>query len=290
MFDLKTSQSANRTVKYYTGLSAVQVIAVNPTHDELKKITENDNIPVQLATYERRTNQFTDTEEFPVTFWFRNQDGATFPYTVNVSKSEVKSANGKMKFINNYGKISSYVNELDDISLNPKMSWFSTKLVKPVLRGEEDIYTLLKQLFRYDEKESGWMEQMLTNNLTSDKLFNEDKQAWAALREFLAMTSENCVVMPLVVKTYTDANGVERMRQEVLFNTELIFRTTTCKVTDYMLDKFIAVDTAYQARTGKTLSKNYYTHSYQEFNKESCIGNAPTEVLQQPSTDLDWLS
>jgi hypothetical protein len=290
MFNLKTSQSANRTVKYFTGLSALQVVAVNPTHEELKKITENDNIPIQLATYERRTNQFTDSEEFPVTFWFRNQDGATFPYTINVSKGEVKSANGKMKFINNYGKISSFVNELDDITLNPKMSWYSTTMVKPVLRGEEDIYTLLKQLFRYDEKESGWIEQMLANNLTADKLFSEDKQAWAALREFITVTADNCVVMPLTVKVYTDANGVERMRQEVLFNTELIFRTVTCKVTDYMLDKFIAVDTAYQARTGKTLSKNYYTHSYQEFNKENCIGNAPASVLQQPNTDLDWLS
>ena len=289
MFNLTVSQASTKSISLYTGLSPVQVVAINPSHDDLKVITGNNNIPEQLSVYTKRVNQFTGNEELPLTLWFRTPEGATFPYTINISDKKVTSKNGKVKLINNYGKISAYVDSVKSIQDNPKMSWFSTTLTRDLTIGEEDLFTLMKQLLRYDEGSAGWLEQMESNYLSGEKLFDGDKRAWNAIREFFNMVKDNCVIMPLVVKSYNDANGTERFRQEILFNSELIFRTVTCSVTDGMTDKFIAVDNSYQSRVGKAISNKYYTYLFQEFKKEDCIAMAPSSPVSTPSADLDWL-
>jgi hypothetical protein len=281
MFDLKVSAASSKSIALYTGLSPVQVVAINPTHEELKVITSNNSIPEQLAVYSKRTNQFTQTEEMPLTIWFKTSEGATFPYTLNMTDKKITSKNGKVKFINDYGKISAYVDNISSISDNPKMKWFSTSTVRELTGGEDDLFTLMKQLLRYDEGSSGWLEQMNANYLTGEKLFDGDRRAWSAIRGFFDMVKDNCVVMPLVVKSYNDANGTERFRQEVLFNQDLIFRTVTCSITDGMTDKFIAVDNTYQIRMDKPITNKYYTYIFQEFKKEDCISAAPATVVPQ---------
>lgn len=289
-FTLKQSTSSNRTVNYYTGLSPVQVLAINPTHEQLKTITGNDNIPEVLANYEIRENKFTQKDEMPLVFWFKTPEEAIFSFTVNISKQPVMSKNGKTKFINDYGKISSFVENIEAITENPKMKWYSTSTVKQLTQGEELLYTILKQLFRYDESEAGWLSQMQENHLTSEALFNGDKRAWVALNGFLALVVDNCVVVPLTVKESTTSEGNVRLRQEVLLNTDLIFRTVTCKVTDSMVDKFVQVDNEYQSRTGMNITKNYYTHTFQAFDREKCVGNAPSETVTPAAENhLSWL-
>lgn len=275
-FNLNKSVSSNNNIKFYTGLTSVKVLGVNPTHEQLKEITGNENIPASFCNYQERTNQFAQIQEFPITIWFKAGD-SVFPQTINVGREKAMSKNGKFKIINNYGKISSFISSIEELQNNPKMQWFSTTSWKPLLVGEEMLYTLMKQLYKYDEGSEGWLDNMVTNNIVADKLFNG--QGIDALRTFLLeYCKDQEIIMLLTVKKRILEDNKEKLQQELVMNSDLIFRTVTGQVTDTMLDKVKTVDNDLQTRTGKFISKNEYTYDFQEFNSDNSVNKAPDSV------------
>ena len=282
-FNLSQSTSSNRTVEYFTGLTAVSVVGVNPTHEELKVITGNDNIPASFCDYKQRENQFLKIQEFPITVWFK-VGNATFPQTINVGKESVSSRNGKVKFINNYGKISSFIGSLDDIKNNPKMAWFSTSVTKPVLVGEEILYSLMKQLYRYDETSDGWLDNMVSNNITADKLV--DGVGIKELRNFFNLCKDNQLVMLLTVKKRLTSDGKERLQQEVVMNPDLMFRTVTGQVTDSMLEKVKQLDADYLLRVGKPISNNEYSYEFGPYSENNVVNKTPKNIVSSGVDDF----
>jgi len=276
--ELTRSTSNTNGIKYFTGLAPVSLLAINPTHDELKTITDNPNIPESLCNYDVRYNTLMERDEKPLMLWFKHEDSSPFPVSLSVANSPVMSKNGKVKFINGYGKISSYVTSIDDISNNPRMSWFSTSNVKQLLQGEEELYTILKQLYRIDETKEEWLKFVIENNLTADKLFAGNKQAFDALKSFVDSCKDSCVVGLLIVKK-SESDGKEKLRQELLINTDLLFRTTTCQVTDTMLTKLQQVESSAKSRDVE-ITKRLYTHKFQEFSEADCVNSAPSSVIQ----------
>jgi hypothetical protein len=260
-------------INFFTGLAPVSLVAINPTHNELKELTSNENIPEALCNYDPRENKFTQKMEKPLVLWFKHKDSSPFPMTINISNSPVMSKNGKIKVINGFGKISSYVDNVESIANNPKMSWFSTNKTKQLLQGEEELYTVLKQLYRLDETKEEWLDYVLTHNLTADALYNDNKLAMNTLKEFVANCKDYCIVALLVIKK-SESDGKERLRQELVLNPDIIFRTTTCSITDTMFTKLLQVEKQ-QKDAGYELTKKLYTHKFQEFNEADCVNNAP---------------
>jgi hypothetical protein len=143
----------------------------------------------------------------------------------------------------------------------------------------------MKQLYRYDESSEGWLENMLSNNITADKLFSG-----AGIKElkqfFLEYCKDNELIMLLTVKKRVLDDGKEKLQQELVMNPDIIFRTVTGQVTDMMLDKIEAVDKELQERTAKYISKNDYTYKYQEYDASTSVNKAPDSAVSDDVFDF----
>lgn len=136
---------------YYTGVNNFDVIAVNPTKDELGKIYGRDvdydpeytgTTNVSDAAGEREVNQIR------IDFYLRNEaDKVNVKASFYLSDTYHKSATGKLKVINDFGN-TTWLTEADVKGGNApeNMSWYNMSGVKVAKRGEEEIIDFLKNL------------------------------------------------------------------------------------------------------------------------------------------------
>ena len=98
---IKSNESTQEVVgggiKMYSGLSNFNVIAVNPTMDELHKLG------IMVKTDPNYYVEFSGEEYFKITFWVKNEDLTTRLEVLLNSKPRV-SQSGKNQWINNIGQ------------------------------------------------------------------------------------------------------------------------------------------------------------------------------------------
>lgn len=136
---------------YYTGVNNFDVIAVNPTKDELGKIYGRDvdydpeyvgTTNVSDAGGEREVNQVR------IDFYLRNEaDKINVKASFYLADTYHKSATGKLKVINDFGN-TTWLTETDvkGGTAPDNMGWYNMSGVKVAKRGEEEIIDFLKNL------------------------------------------------------------------------------------------------------------------------------------------------
>lgn len=125
--------------KLYTGVCTVDVIAINPTRQELAKLYNKEDVvePNYITVHEDgykklRLDVFVKNDEINLsskfTIWLEDRD--------NVSLS------GKFQFINEKGQ-NIYADSIEAIVANPNLLWFDVKTARKAKVGEVDLYEFL---------------------------------------------------------------------------------------------------------------------------------------------------
>lgn len=131
---IKSNQSTEEVVgggiQLYSGLSNFNVIAVNPTLDELHELG------IMLKSEPNYYVEFSGKEYFKLTFWIKNED-LTTRFEILMNAEPRVSQSGKHQWLNNAGQ-STWSNDA------PTYDWWKTEGTRHAFTGEETLINFAK--------------------------------------------------------------------------------------------------------------------------------------------------
>ena len=131
---IKSNQSTEEVVgggiQLYSGLSNFNVIAVNPTLDELHELG------IMLKSEPNYYVEFSGKEYFKLTFWIKNED-LTTRFEILMNAEPRVSQSGKHQWLNNAGQ-STWSNNA------PTYDWWKTEGTRHAFTGEETLINFAK--------------------------------------------------------------------------------------------------------------------------------------------------
>lgn len=131
---IKSNQSTEEVVgggiQLYSGLSNFNVIAVNPTLDELHELG------IMLKSEPNYYVEFSGKEYFKLTFWIKNED-LTTRFEILMNGNPRVSQSGKNQWLNNAGQ-STWSNDA------PTYDWWKTEGTRHAFTGEETLINFAK--------------------------------------------------------------------------------------------------------------------------------------------------
>lgn len=131
---IKSNQSTEEVVgggiQLYSGLSNFNVIAVNPTLDELHELG------IMLKSEPNYYVEFSGKEYFKLTFWIKNED-LTTRFEILMNAEPRVSQSGKNQWLNNAGQ-STWSNNA------PTYDWWKTEGSRHAFTGEETLINFAK--------------------------------------------------------------------------------------------------------------------------------------------------
>lgn len=125
-----TQEVTGGGIKLYSGLSNFNVIAVNPTLDELHELG------IMLKSEPNYYVEFSGEEYFKLTFWIKNED-LTTRFEILMNSNPRVSQSGKHQWLNNAGQST----WSDDA---PTYDWWKTEGTRHALNGEETLINFVK--------------------------------------------------------------------------------------------------------------------------------------------------
>lgn len=125
-----TQEVTGGGIKLYSGLSNFNVIAVNPTLDELHELG------IMLKSEPNYYVEFSGEEYFKLTFWIKNED-LTTRFEILMNSNPRVSQSGKHQWLNNAGQST----WSDDA---PTYDWWKTEGSRHALTGEETLINFVK--------------------------------------------------------------------------------------------------------------------------------------------------
>lgn len=135
---LKGKEKEVRSYQKYVGLFNANVIAVNPTKDELGTLL---GTTIEKEPEYEGSNNETGAKRVTVSFWLKEETvGNLFNVRFNIEDTVVESKTGKTQFINNIGNTSYAV----DKSTIPSFITDNGREVRPAKKGEELLYKFLR--------------------------------------------------------------------------------------------------------------------------------------------------
>lgn len=125
-----TQEVTGGGIKLYSGLSNFNVIAVNPTLDELHELG------IMLKSEPNYYVEFSGEEYFKLTFWIKNED-LTTRFEILMNSNPRVSQSGKHQWLNNAGQST----WSDDA---PTYDWWKTEGTRHAFTGEETLINFVK--------------------------------------------------------------------------------------------------------------------------------------------------
>lgn len=259
----------------YTGLGVLKVLTVNPTGDEYEKITGH-KLPFDLKYDELKDSK--DRTIRKLRFLCKNVKMDFYVFvdffigTVPITDKTGK----KFKFIDRLGRISYFIDDLQNIS--PKFE-FDQASARKLYLGEDVLTVFLQRLAGYDsrQKDANWIQDMKNLGLSYDNIY---KYKLDPLKALLTEFADNdwYVTMLLVVNTVekdTEKGKEIKNYQAVEINENIIYShqrldpTEELEASNWAIQKLIAYEAAQKAE-GRAVTKNWYSITLQIFNKEQC--------------------
>lgn len=127
-----TQEVVGSGIKMYSGLSNFNVIAVNPTMDELHKLG------IMVKSEPNYFVEFGGEENFKLTFWVKNED-LTTNFSIFMRPEARVSEKGKNQWINNLGQTAWHTSMPSEI-----YDWWKPEGGKKALKGEETLVEFAK--------------------------------------------------------------------------------------------------------------------------------------------------
>lgn len=189
--------------KLYTGVENFRVVAVNPTHEELKAIYgDNAKEPTYVTT-----NDDGDTQVL-LNFFLDNiaeegEDSIKTNLSFYVVKTNRVSSKGTVEVINDYGT-SAWMNP--DMTVPANMSWYNTEGMRKAYKGEPALIEMLKNLLNLPSLKAATEAGNPANAKASlsDSDWNTIFNGNFSVFQSLIKSTENKIGVLLGVKTVDD--------------------------------------------------------------------------------------
>lgn len=135
---LKGKEKEQRNYSKYVGLFNANVVAVNPTKDQLSKLL---GATIEKDLEYTGVNSDTGAKKLTLSFWLKEETTSNlFNVRFNLEDTIVVSKTGKTQFINTIGT-TSYA---DNINQVPTFLTDNGRTVRPAKKGEELMYKFLR--------------------------------------------------------------------------------------------------------------------------------------------------
>lgn len=238
--NLETRSSAPSAKKLYTGIAPIKIVAVNPTRKQIAELYDIDEEKVKEPNY------FTDSST-RLDFWYKNHDSINTPllgkFALFVSNQVRSSQSGKIQYIDDHSKTCWADNISDLAEANTRLSEYSKlnlKNVRECMRGEDDLYTLMKAYGNVDVNKNPFMlddfSQLVKGNVSE-------------LREFFNHFNRLDGGVKVLM-------GVKEGQYQDVWNA--LFLSLHAKISDYVKGKINHPSYGYQNYIGGSLNLTEY--------------------------------
>lgn len=166
LYNVKPREVKER--EQYTGVIPMKVVAINPSHEELKELLNTDkiNAPVYVSDNKTRLDIWVQNKELDIltkmNIWLEN-------------KTRVAVSSGNTLWINQFNQ-STWAPSLEDLAARQNMNWFDKATARECKIGEDTLYNFIVALINADTSEGGIIipefNDILSGNVDSlKKLF-----------------------------------------------------------------------------------------------------------------------
>lgn len=275
-----SNTSSTPAPKFFTGLTSFTVLGVNPTKEEIESYLGREyklNVNYDIAEVNNRSVR-------PIEIWLKDTGGFmdAVPMRFYVSTEDDIAATGSIRFVNDRG-LFTYGKSREMLEQNPNMNWFHQHSFRGAKVGENELYTFMQRLMRYDSfsAEASFMEDAIKGGMTIDDIYNN---RLTGLRKFFDWCNSNdnkIVAIAAVRSTSKMVNDEPRVyyNQTVVNNPSFYFQTSSGQVSARAI---AAVKNA--LAKGERISKNLFTVEFQPFVKEECVNLVPDQVATTSSS------
>jgi hypothetical protein len=241
---LETRQPNSSSKKLYTGFANLQIVAVNPTREEIAKLYDVD------VEKTKEPNYFLENST-RIDFWYRNHTSLSTPllgkFCVFISKDYRVSQSGKNQYIDAHSRVC-WADSISDLSArNERLAEFgklNIATARQAYKGEEDLLALMKAYGNVD----------ITNGPF-------------ALDDFIAIVKGNVKELCEFFDHFNKREGgikvllgvKDGQYQDVC---SLVFLPVNGKITDYVNRRITASDYGYKQYYG-------YSFDFKEFVAEA---------------------
>lgn len=264
----KATESTVKDFKYYTGVIPYKVVAVNPNLAELKELG---------IEYMQKEPEYVTSQDFGngvvknsiIDFWVKSVPNVDFPdmeilnnIRFRINHEPWKGSNtGKVKYINNYGRVSGWCVEGADLSDD---KYYLDVESRPIHRGEEELHKFIFAWLNmtYNTKDKEYDECRLDVNKIIAGDFSE-------IKEIVANSQEYTVKM-LTGVSVVEKDGKIRYYQNFYNQFFLKHNQTSTN----RMEEFVSKDDYTEFKV------DYYTFDITEFNK-SVKPDKDTEEKQE---------
>lgn len=180
---LKGKEKEVKVYNKYVGMFNANVVAVNPTKEELSKLLNTD---VEKDLEYTSINSDNGAKKLTLSFWLKEENtGNLFNVRFGLEDTVVESKTGKTQFINTIGT-TSYA---EDESKVPSFLTENGRVVRKAKKGEELLYKFLRSWLsnlNYEDSSTelslDW-KKLISGKTTElrDAISNFDKQTVCAL-------------------------------------------------------------------------------------------------------------
>lgn len=257
-----------------TGLAEFQILAVNPTKDQISELLGRD-YPLDV-NYDVKDDLNGDRVR-PIEFWVKSESANVVDrVTFQIGNTPRKSKNNNVQVINAKG-VMRYAPSVEDANIKyEKLAPF----VREVMIGEEALYRFMQCAIGYkpSEPDANFLGDNEAANITNVTLFNGET---AGLNKFIQFVNEKRRKIGLVLavkeKEKQDDKGEKYIqnRQVILNQPDFFFTLASGKVGDYSIGKF--EDIIKEKRDNDvTLGTALFTVKLQDYVKADCVNSVPT--------------
>jgi len=163
-------------IKTYSGLTNVNVIAINPTMAELHAID------IKVKSEPNYNITMGEEDYFKLTFWLNNTEG-NFKLEILMQNKPKVSQTGKHQWINNIGQSTWSLEE-------PTYEWWKTEGQRKAYTGEETLINFTK----------AWANVASGDNVSFDTINNIVQGNLSEIKELITVLKDNQVRVLIGVK------------------------------------------------------------------------------------------
>lgn len=260
--------------KLFTGLAAFTVLGVNPTKEEIENFLGREyklNVNYDITELGGRSMR-------PIEIWVKeySEHMAPVPMRFYVSTADDVAQTGSIRFVNDKGAFT-YSKSREALEANEKMGWFTSSSFRPAKVGENELYTFLQRLMRYDSRpaDANFLADNDSAGVTIEKLFNNDLSGLRKVLNWCNENSNKIVAIAAVRSTSKTVDGEDKIyyNQTICNNPNFFFQTSTGDVSARSITTVKeAID------KGDRITKFLYTVEFQPFVKDECINSVPAEI------------
>lgn len=270
-----SNTTPNTASKLFTGLTSFTVLDVNPSKEQIEKYLGREyklNVNYDIVDFNGRQMR-------PIEIWLKETSGHmdALPIRFYISTADDITQSGTARYVNDKGMFTQSKTR-ESLETNDRMAWFNAHSFRVAKVGENELYTFMQRLMRYNSRgeNAAFLEDCRALNITAESIFNNDL---SGLRKFFTWCNENnnqIIIIAAVRTTSKLVDGEEKIyyNQTLANNPNFMFQTSTGEVSARAIS---AVKDAVEK--GERPTKFLFTVEFQPFVKEECVNNVPADTV-----------